>query len=210
MWGIGLMFFLYLLSSIKNSDPAKMEKRVWGRLQAILKGLTSDLIPIQKEELSELSTATPETKVKKNIWKGFISTIFQEPVLAYAREELAQGGQYIAAQDSEDMLYAVRSLGEEQTVFLLNGQVFGTIDSSGIVKYESGQKGEKIFIDCNSYPEYNVIMMDETPMAYMDKLGGTSSSERFFPMINEIEKINPKLMVFLILYCKLIKTTTNS
>jgi|GEM_PF-3525440 len=209
LWGLGLMFFLYLLSYIKKSDPIKQEKKIWDRLMELLEGLASDLIPMEKQELSELSKTAPQTKVNKKITKGFISTIFQEPVLAYAKEQTETSSLYIVAQDAQETTYALRNL-DNHTVLLLDGAVYGTIDAADVVTDHRVAKGQKVFIDCNSYPEYNVIMMDETPIAYMDKSGGTSSNERFFPMINEIEKIDSKLIIFLILYCKLIKTTTNN
>lgn len=206
LWGLGLTVVMMLVKTIVGSGAKLGSQKVHNKLKDAIAKLVAGLISFGKEEKQELAYNFQKTQVNKTFSYGYFSTIFKEPVLAYAKIDTNKGGCQIMGETTT-MTCELRYDGQETSVYI-DSHLYGHIDAdSGL----SDAKGKEIVkLDCNSYPLYDVIKENDQPAAYIDKKSDTSSNKRFFTMLNADIRLSTEVLVIYILYYKLIKTQPNN
>lgn len=202
LWGLGLTVVMMLVKAIVGGGAKLGSQRVQDKLKKTIAELVAGLIPFGIEEKQELARDFQETQTNKTFSYGYFSTIFKEPVLAYARIDTHKGGCQIMGETTT-MTCELRYDGQQTSVYI-DGQHYGQINADSILADTKGK--EIVKLDCNSYPLYDVIKENEQPAAYIDKKSDANSNKRFFTMLNADIKLSTEVLVAYILYYKLIKT----
>ena len=202
IWGLGIAFLMLIVRSIVNSGNKLGSQRVQDKLEKTLANLITGLVPFDREEKKELGREFQETQVNKSFSYGYFSTIFKEPVLAFAKIATSNGGTQIMGE-TMDLKCELRYDGQRVAAYI-SGKPYGHINEEGLLTNTKGQ--EIVKLDCNSYPLYDVIMKDDSPAAYMEKEPEASSNKRFFTMFNSDIELSSEELIIYILYYKLIKT----
>ena len=165
MWGVGIVFLMLLVRAIVNSGNQLGSQQVQDKLQKTLTNLITGLVPFERDERKELGRDFQETEVNKNFSYGYFSTIFKEPVLAFAKILTSKGGCQIMGETTE--IKCELRFNGHQTAVYIGGKVYGKIDKNGILT--DTKKRAIVNLDCNSYPLYDVIKKDGKPAAYIEK-----------------------------------------
>ena len=202
IWGLGLSFLMLLIRYIVNSGNRLGSNRVQDKLQKTLSNLVAGLVPFSNEEKRELGRDFQETEVNKSFSYGYFSTIFKEPLLAFAKVDTTNGGCQIMGQTT-DIKCELRNDGQRILIYI-SDKPFGKLNQEGTLTDIKGKVIVKL--DCNSYPLYDVIMKDDRPAAYMEKEPDSGSNKRFFTMFNSDIELSSEVLVIYILFYKLIKT----
>lgn len=120
--------------SIATSSGRSQRQKDIKDLKARIRTYISDLIPMTDREMEDLSTNHDGISVRKGlgiIKTGVFTTIYHEPILAYALKSytnLSDSRILLVSTDSDDIIY--ETIGETTKVFL-NDEEMGTIDAKG-------------------------------------------------------------------------------
>ncbi|MCC6727079.1 MAG: hypothetical protein IT258_21430 [Saprospiraceae bacterium] len=170
------------------------------QMRAELAPLVADLIPLTSEEMEQLSfnqikRSTKNGMVKSS--KGVITTIYHEPVVAWAyRKYVSKGenGLLYARTSNQEFIYRVKN-GEVEMV--IGDQLVGTVNDHGVVV---SQKGNKPLAQVSQNYENQVL-----PLKVNDKrVGGLSNpakgqkgATRIFQHLTKLEKEEEELVLSL-------------
>ncbi len=192
---VSLVFSVFKNNSDYFSETAK-------KLKALIGNMMDELIPIDVHEIKILSWATILEKTKKGISSGYLSTIFQEKMVAFTKEKLGSETIILHAETSKQA-YTFHKQGNITKVFLSDIEL-GTIRAyRGF--YELKAKGalyKAIHSDSNS------VQLNRNDEALADVFlgGGSYASDRLFKMIHQNEFIEDDSFLAFILYLILLKT----
>ncbi|MEM9917538.1 MAG: hypothetical protein AAF990_05545 [Bacteroidota bacterium] len=192
----GGIYLLYRL--LTNFQPSK------SKVQADLKMLkeeldnwSSELIPWKTEELELLSLNQSNRTVKKNlttIVKGMFTSIYHEPMVAYAYKRYVSSGKpnaiLYARTAEQEFIYRFRN---NEITLAIDGQPVGTIKQGGVL-YE-GRSGKMIGrINRSEKNELLPIIVGERelaslPMPNEEQLPHSRAFQYVEERMNEKEKL---------------------
>ena len=127
---------LYLL--LTNFQPGRSKiMNDLREMESEMKPWISDLVPWSKKELELLSTEHINKSVKKGIVttvKGIITTIYHEPLVAYAyKKYVSSKGNAVIYARTSNREFVYRML-EDKTSIRIDNQEVGTIRKNGILQ----------------------------------------------------------------------------
>ena len=201
LWGLVLVLFLYILSAISSGGYGPRTRQ---KLMDKLDELKSGLVPLGLEELRELALSQSYVTNKRGS-HGFLSTIFKEPILVFVYKNFPSGKVLLAK--SAHKVYELR----EQEVDIkvsINGDRY-RMDKTGNLSKKLPSDEILYTLDCNSYPEYDVIMKSETALAYLKTESSEDKHERFFSMFGDVSEEDVDGLIILVLYHTFINSKNN-
>lgn len=166
------------------------------------------IVPFSVKELKLLS-ANSISKVSRRgvsiIQKGYLSTIYQEPLFAYAIKNYPGKDQLLMQVNSKNHEYRFH-FNEDHTVLYSNGEIFGIIDIDNRLLDVEGQK-ELAYIDYYTGHRYAAIYSQGVDLAHLNlnDLDGKPVSERAFSLFHEFKEQDSEKLIFLALYHLLLK-----
>jgi hypothetical protein len=165
------------------------------------------LIPFEIDEY-KIASSTPivkkRRKGKSTILKGFLSTIYQEPIMAFAMKNRMQKGHFvlICESDKDEFIFVCTKKG---TTVKHNGKDLGVINSEGSMLDLNGKLiGE---LDLASARTYQKIVVHNKEVAHMNVYESDSSNEsdRMFSLFHDFSVEDEEEMIALSLYNLLIR-----
>jgi len=169
---LGLVGIWVLAKTMKNYRPGR------SKIQADLKTmrvelapLVSDLVPVTKEEMEQLSFNQIKKSVKNGLVKsskGVLTTIYHEPVVAWSYKKYVgktENGLLLARTKNQEFIYRVKN-GEVEMV--VGDNLLGTLNDRGALM---SHKGNKQIAQINKN-EDNLVL----PVLVNNKLVGTMSN----------------------------------
>jgi len=200
---ISYLFENNALARILNKDKVKLETEI--------EDLKENLIPLDDEEFKILSRNTISKKIRKGIsgTKGIISTIYQEPLFAYACKQYVADKQVLILAHSATKQYTLL-FDDQSTKVFINNQDFGTISSDDKLYSMDGRKvlGE-IADDIND--SVKVIRSKGQNLAHLNstKVEKSQNSDRVFSLFHSFKDAIDDKLVILTLYHLLLKPKLN-
>ena len=194
--------FLLGITSVK-----RLIRRDFKKLAKIVKEFDDGLIPMNIEELQLLSSH-PIARLKKRsryiICKGYMATIYQEPLFAFAIKRYRKSGRLLMYVKSDQAHY--KFLGENGEVKVYKDEHYrGYITPGG--KYYSEKDEEKARIERSTGVTTAAVVSESEEVAYLNLKDedGLPSSDRAFSMFHEIKTEDADRLTFMALYHILIK-----
>jgi len=171
------------------------------KLKAVISDMIDELIPVDIHEIKILSWKT-QPKKKHSILRGYLSTIFQEKMIAYAIEEVNEQEVILHAETTKQA-YTLHKEGRNTKVFL-SDKLLGTItEYKGFYELETKAdffKAINLGSDCFSIREKDKEIADIV-------LGNDDySNDRLFKMIHKSEFVENDSFVAFLLYLLLLKS----
>ena len=127
--GYQILNFLFAINSTKSQkrrDVAKLRESIAQQIES--------LVALSKEELELLSINQIDTSTKlgiNTVRTGVFTSIYQEPLVAYARKSYGQSGtELLTLVHTRDQSFVYESSGPKTRVSV-DGQQIGTIHSDG-------------------------------------------------------------------------------
>ncbi len=161
------------------------------------------IIPFELEEYKILSYK-PVIKKKSRgrtiFHKGFLSTIFQEPILSFASKERKYSSNILVLVESSTHDYLFQYQNNE-TVVYLNGDVYGKIDSEFNLIDNEGTLVGKLIINYNE--AYHTIEIGGHDVAHINALepdSKSSESDRLFSLFHDFKADDTEELLIISLY----------
>jgi hypothetical protein len=198
---IGAVAIYVFLQSLTNFQPGrgKIQKDL-AKIRAELQPWVSDLVPWSREELEQLSFNQINKSSRKrmvSISKGIITTIYHEPVIAYAYKRYmpSKENALLYARTSEhEFIYRIKN---DTTEIVINNQLVGTVDANGrLFSY----KGKKMLAQINRDSEALLlpVQVNEKVVGNLVNPGRTSKvNPRAFELLTGMEKEEESLFLSL-------------
>jgi len=165
------------------------------------------LIPFEIDEY-KIASSTPILKKKRRgkstILKGFLSTIYQEPIMAFAMKDKIHSDQFIliCESDKDEFLFVSSTKGTNVT---RNGKDLGIINSEGFMLDLNGKViGE---LELASARTYQKIVIHNKEVAHMNVYESESNNEsdRMFSLFHDFSIEDEEEMIALSLFNLLIR-----
>ena len=190
---ISLIFSAFNNNSDYFSETAK-------KLKGVIANMLDELIPIDVHEIKILSWTAILEKAKKGISSGYLSTIFQEKMVAFTKENIGQ--ETIVHAETTKQAYTFHMQGNSTKVFLSDVEL-GTIKAfKGFYELEAkGAFYKAIHSDANSVQ----VKRNDEALADLFLGGGSYASDRLFKMIYKNEFIEDDSFLAFLLYLILLK-----
>lgn len=170
-------------------------------LKEKISSMVDELIPIDIHEIKILSWSTKDLKTKKGISSGYISTIFQERMIAYAMQK-NETEQILHAETSKQA-YTLHKEGRTTKVFL-SDKLIGTItDYKGFYELETRKE---FFKAINSGMNTYSIKEKDVEVADVFLGAGDYSNDRLFKMIDKPEFLDNDSFIAFLLYLLILKS----
>lgn len=208
---VGLIaFVIYQVFSFLAGTKSfrRRVKRELNQLREQIHEIREALIPFESEEFKIVSSS-PVIKKKKRgkniLFKGFVSTIYQEPVLAFAIKHDTVNDKMILvlASDKDEYNFI---LDDDKTKVTRNDQILGYIDSSSRLIDERGNILARLESDhSNSY--YIISRANNEILAHINKYDAAniSESDRLFSLFHEFKTNDEDELLALSMYSMFIK-----
>lgn len=127
--GYQIVSFLFAINSTKTQ-----KRRDVGKLRDLIQPLIEGLVRLSSEELELLSINQTDTSTRpglNTIRTGVFTSIYQEPLIAYARKTYGQSGtEVLTVLHTSEQSFVYESSGSKTRV-LVDDQQIGTIHSDG-------------------------------------------------------------------------------
>ena len=201
---------VYMLSkALPNYQPGN--KKIQADLKALkqeVEALNVELVPVDQEELELFSHDQVNFSLKKNVTlriRGVYTTIYHEPVLAYATKRYLSGkrNSIIFAKTAKHEFFFREKKGEVKVV--IDNGLIGTIRDNGVL-YSASSKRMIARVNRNNSQELPVIVQDRevatiTNLSAVVPKKGQSLGKRAFEFVkNDISKDETLLLLALALY----------
>ncbi|NNE27967.1 MAG: hypothetical protein HKN09_14070 [Saprospiraceae bacterium] len=198
--------FIVSIGSIK-----RIIKRDFKKLEQMIKVYTDGLIPWDVEELKLLS-AKPIAKIKRrsnySTSKGYLSTIYQEPIFAFGIRKYHKSGRMImlAKSDSENFKF---HFDNDHTKVYRSNEYLGYITSDD--RYMANKSELTARIERENAHKYATIYAGDTDIAHLNlnDHDGKPISERAFSVFHGFDEENADSLIILSLYHILFKPNLN-
>ncbi len=166
-------------------------------VKGIVEGLVEELIPIDFHEFKIISWKLFAHTNAKQTQSGYIQTIFQEQLFAYALRVYSSGAVACVASSESTYQFDIR---KDKTKVFLSDELKGTIkeENSFIVMDIGKELYEVTFTDSSNA----IITKDQKQLAqiYLGNGNTYSDSDRLFTMLYQISEQEQSAMVILVLY----------
>jgi len=210
---LGVFIIVHHLVSymFESNAVSRILKRDKVKLDSEIQDLKENLIPLDDEEFKILSRNAISKRIRKGITgtKGILSTIYQEPLFAYACKQYTADNQILVTAHSADKQYTLL-YDDENTKVFINDQDFGTISLEDKLYSLDGRKvlGE-IADDINDSAK--VIRAKGQNLAHLNstKVEASQNSERVFSLFHSFKETIDDKLVILTLYQLLLKPKLN-
>ncbi len=141
MLALVVVGFILLLRLLPHMNPgAKRIKQDLQEMQTEMNDWLSEaLVPIRKEELELFSFNQMNRLVKKRITlraRGVFTTIYNEPVLAYAYKRYIGGGKYALLYARTAEHHYAYWIKNKEIQILIDGQLVGMLRNDGVLYNE--------------------------------------------------------------------------
>ena len=182
-------------------------KRDLRRLRQEIADIKEALIPFEMDEFRIIS-AHPIVKGKKRgvakLQNGFLSTIFQEPVLAFAIKDRMVNGQLIMVVESKEDEYTF-NYNADQIDVEFNGKALGIIDKEDRLLGPEGTELGKLEISDSR--QYQKVILGDMEVAHLNSFEPASATEsdRLFSLFHEFKASDEEEFVALSIYGLIIK-----
>ncbi len=194
-----LMIYSYFVSSISRSRDLYEEHLA--KLKELLSPLKDSLIPYDIHEVKILNWRPVPQKTKGAVHRGFISTIFQEHLFAYAHTTERGVDTLVVSSAAED--YSFFTEEGITKVFLSNDQL-GTISADYQFMVMDGAKVLSIIEEHDNNMTINDGKGEEQIKLYFGDQK-FNMSDRLFKMINDHKKLKDPTLVAFILFLMITK-----
>ncbi len=210
------MLGIYLFYSfLTNFQPGKNKiKKDLKALKQSLAPFITDLIPLKKEELDLLSPNQVNRSRKKGMkktTKGVFTTIYHEPVIAYAYKKYISNGKdenaviYACTTDKE-FVYRIKSKSVE---FFINDQLIGELQKESLL-YSAQSK--RLIARINR-PEDQllqpIIIRDKEVASLINLDKNTKTAPRALQFLTPMEEDEMTVMLSLSIFEMVRKTNKN-
>ncbi|MBR9919437.1 MAG: hypothetical protein GYB31_01265 [Bacteroidetes bacterium] len=187
---------------VQNFQPGKQKiKRDYEAMSEEIRDMEKDLVPLKSEELELLSTNQTDTSRKKRLAvkaKGVFTSIYQEPMIAWASRNYLGG--------DKNALVLVKTARHEFLLRVRKKQTDISVDSkTGLILHADGRltnpRGKKVLGYIRSL-EGNTrsIYVDRREVASIQVIPETSSPQpRVFNFIAENMSANEKMLLLAML-----------
>lgn len=173
-----------------------------------LKDLMESLIPLDDEEFKLLANNPISKKIKKagsTFSMGLLSTIYQEPLFAFAFKNYNNLDKALLLVESEKKQYKLL-FQENFTKIFINNTEFGTITAEGKLYSVDGRR---ILSEIVKLPtvETKVIRSEGEDLVHLNEKieGNTNNAERVFSLFHEFNNVVSDNIIVLTLYYVLLK-----
>jgi hypothetical protein len=195
--------FYYLAAALGRIafDPASRAwKELVGKLRERLQSLAAGaLVPWDGEMLALLSLN--RTAVKKPGWwdshsEGIFTTIYQEPVLAYAGQQRGATAAYAARISDKEFIFRQK---EKETEVWLNDQPLGVFIKGSL--YAPGRNAQKI-AECQASPaeaQWPVAIGDRTVAALTNPAQADGPNPRALSLLRTLSAEEEEIVLALVL-----------
>lgn len=184
-----------------NPGLSRMKKDVLS-LRTQLTPLTKNLIPVEREELDLLSFnivgAGRSRKLFRRTRRGFIHTIYEEPLIAYAIKNYPtpSGKRIIYARTRNSEFVFIR--GKSKTQLYIDGKPVGHLEGSRILGLGGGQTISKITEDKKLPGE---VMIGSKKVAMLNPPSEvTGNHPRVFRYLGELSVDEKKILLAMVVY----------
>ena len=204
-----LGFILYQILSFLGgtSSAARQFRKDLRMLRRQLGDFREGLIPFDMEEY-RIASSSPVIKYKRRgsatIVRGFLSTIYQEPIMAFALKDQLRHNRLMLVTESEsdEFIFVLR---DKETLVKHNGKDLGSINEAGQLRDTNGAViGQLNDSDNVSYQKIIVSDRDVAHMNVYDN-GASSESDRMFSLFHDFLPEDHEEVLALSLYNLLIK-----
>lgn len=182
-------------------------KRDFRQLQSLISEYKDGLIPLDFEELKLLSSS-PISKIKRRgiytTSKGYLSTIYQEPLFAFGIKKYNKTGKTVMLVESDSHNYKFY-FDKKQTSVYKNDQLTAYITTDD--KLVNIDQKEDSRIETLSSHKYAVIYEGNDDLAHLNlkDADGSAISERAFSVFHEVREKSMDKLIYLGLYHLLFK-----
>jgi hypothetical protein len=205
-----IIFVIYQVSTFlfsTNSVRARLKRDI-KLLNQQLKDFLEGLIPFSTDELKLLSAQSITKMSRKGvsiIYKGYLSTIYQEPLFAFAIINYTSRDQALMIVRSSLHEYRFHFV-EDHIVLHYDDNNYGVIEEDGKL-FDAEGKFVLAYLDYNSSTQHAVIMAHGSELAHLNlnDADGKPLSERAFSVFHEFVEKDSEKLIFLSLYQILLK-----
>lgn len=203
------VFIIYQLSSFllgTRSVKRTIEKDK-DFFNAVLDELMEGLVHIDTDELKIMSVTPVSKSVNQGITtyeKGVVSTIYQEPIVAYTLKLYDKSDKLLLMLRTKDETYSVLSEAEIFKVFKNDDQI-GTINDN--YQFNSVGKGQSEITATNESSKLMSLMIDEDEIAHMNLRdeNGDFDTDRVFSLFHDLKSGYEESLLILAVFHILIK-----
>lgn len=200
-----IIFIIYHISAfLLGTDSVRARlNRDWKLLKRQIDEFLDGLVPFTTQEFKLLS-ASPIKKVSRKglsvIEKGYLSTIYQEALFAYAIKNFPGKDQAIMLVRSKSHVYKFHFKGLD-TLLFLDGQAYGFIDEKSVLWNPEGDQ-EIARIDIAAGGKYAQVQAHGQELAHlnMKDYDGSPISERAFSVFHDFVEQDSDKLCFLALH----------
>ncbi|NNL93115.1 MAG: hypothetical protein HKO66_12825 [Saprospiraceae bacterium] len=176
-------------------------------LNKLLSEFKEGLIPFEEDEFKLLAAQPVLKKTRKTnaaYSRGVLSTIYQEPLIAFSLKESYNDDQVILLAQSKKSKYRLTFNGNETEV-MMDGSVLGHIDEDNQLIDPMDKK--IAFIDNKSSRKYARIMMHDKDVAHINVKNEdiVGESTRVFSLFHDFNEADADEIILLTLYYLFIK-----
>lgn len=185
---VGILYVIARFLSQINFNPESQawKKAVEGLRTRLKSQAAGALVPWDGEMLSLLSLNRSITKKPgffNNTSEGVFTTIFQEPVLAYAEQKSGNTGLLIARTSDREFIF--RKKGKETEIWL-NGQPFGVLVDGALL---AAGKTSRLLARLEKKPgeiQFPVLLADKTAATITNPDMADSPNPRALTLLREL------------------------
>lgn len=132
------------LKTLENYSPGRRKiQKDLAALKKELAPLISDLVPLEKEELEQLSFNPKGKNTKSGVvktTKGVFTTVYHEPLIAWVYRKYVSNKENTLIYAKTNQLEFVYRTKKEMTEVVINDKFIGVIDKAGYLRQAKGKK----------------------------------------------------------------------
>ena len=207
---IALIFFsvvLYILMQVFSffmgtKSGRRQMQRDLNQLDKLMGEFKDGLIPFEEDEFKLLSSnpVVKQNKKSNSVFsRGVLSTIYQEPLLAFSLKENKRDNNILLLAHSDKNKYQLNYKEGETDVFI-NEEHVGYITKNH--EFIDGSNKVVARIDQETGEQYAKILQHDTDTAHINVKGsqGVGDNERVFSLFHDFKHEDSEEMVLLTLY----------
>jgi hypothetical protein len=199
-----MMFVFYNMASFffGTKSNRRQIKKDLAYLKKLAEGLTDGLIPFEFDEFKILSQA-PVIKTSKKLGSlysyGVLSTIYQEPLLAFSMKENPRDKSFILLASTDKKEFKLISNGTLTIAYIDDVQI-GEINEN--VQFVGQDKKIIGQIEKNSSTKYQKILLHDKEVAHINAISSNRKieSERVFSLFHDFDHRESDELILLSLY----------
>ena len=188
-----IFFIIYQLAQffLGSRSIKRMIERDLEFLKVQLRELTEGLVPFDAEEMKILSSSPIVKNLRKGtsgFSKGVLSTIYQEPVFAYAFKRYKTEDQLLMLVDTTKAEYRFL-FGNQKTKVFINGEEYGTISSENKLLSTDGRHILAELVE-KPFEKVNIIKKGENELAFLNRKEADlakSNLDRVFSLFHKFQ-----------------------